>query len=374
MTNLPVLRRDSSRRVLGGVCAGLARTWNVDPLLVRAALIVATVVTSGLALLAYLALWLVVPTDRSYAAARRVWTPARTLVVVALVACASAIAVPEGRPATIGLVLIGAVAVAWYSARARRRRTPPPPEPQPEQQWRQPPMPSRPVTALPVAYASQPAPYALPPTYATRSYVYGLRRPRPRAWHPVILGTLLAWIGLGIADAAGVGVRSVAYPAAALAAIALGLVAASRPSRAMFGRPRGLVGVGLVTALITMSMMPPAPVGAASSSRQTITSAADLSSTIDLGVGTHTLDLGALTLDADRTVTVTQDAGTLNLILPKGAGVNASYAVDAGSISTPEQSLDGMDQSASESYPAAAGEPTLTVVVRLSVGKLEVRR
>jgi phage shock protein PspC (stress-responsive transcriptional regulator) len=377
VTNLPVLRRDSTRRVVGGVCAGLARTWNVDPLLVRAALVVAMVVTSGLALFMYLSLWLVIPTDRSFAQPRRVWTPARTLIALGLVAGATALLVPEGRPATVGFVILGLLGIAWYASVSRRRRTPPPPAPLTEQQWRQPPMPGRPAATLPPAYAAaspayQPSPYVQQPTYASQAYPYGRRPPRPRAWRPVIIGTLLAWIGLRLAESADVSVQSVAYPAAALAMLGLGLVAASRPSRAMFGRPRGLVGAGLATALLTMSMMPPAPVEPASTHR-IISSAADLSPTIDLGVGTHTLDLSALTLDGDRTVTVNQDAGALTLILPKNAGVNARYAVDAGSITTPEQSLSGMDQQATESY-LAAGKPTLTIVVQVSLGTLEVQR
>lgn len=381
MTNLPVLRRDSTRRVVGGVCAGLARTWNVDPLLVRAALIVAVVVTSGLALFMYLGLWLVIPTDRSFARPRRVWTPARTLIALGLVAGATALIVPEGRPATVGFVILGVLAIAWYASVSRRRRLPPPPSTLTEQQWRQPPMPGR-APVLPPAHASespaypQPGPYLANPTYASQAYLYGPRQPRPRAWRPIVLGTLLAWIGLGLAGSAGVSVQAVAYPAAVLALIGIGLVAASRPSRAMFGRPRGLVGVGLLTALLTMGMLladgPPAQVAPASSHR-IVSSAAELSSSIDLGVGTHTLDLGALTLDRDRTVTVTQDAGSLTLILPKDAAVDAHYAVDAGSITTPKQRLNGMDEQATESY-GAAGKPTLTIVVQLSVGTLEVKR
>jgi len=378
VTNLPVLRRDSNRRVIGGVCAGLARTWNVDPLLVRAAMIVAMVVTSGLALFMYLALWLVIPTDRSFARPRRVWTPARTLIALGLVAGATVFLVPEGRPATVGFLILGVLAIAWYASVSRRSRTPAPPPPLTEQQWRQPPMAGRPAPGLPPAYASEspihpaPGPYGQQPTYAPQVHPHDQRQPRPRAWRPIVLGTLLAWIGLRMAESAGVSVQEVAYPAVLLAMIGLGLVVASRPSRAMYGRPRGLVGVGLLTALVTMSMMPPAQVEPASSHR-IIGSTSGLPSTIDLGVGTHTLDLGALTLDGDRRVTVNQDAGSLTLILPKDASVNARYAVDAGSITTPKQSLNGVDQQATESY-AAAGKPTLTIVVQVSLGTLEVKR
>lgn len=56
-------RRSRQNRILGGVCGGLARTLNIDVALVRVLAVVLTIVTSGLAAVAYLAAWLVVPED-----------------------------------------------------------------------------------------------------------------------------------------------------------------------------------------------------------------------------------------------------------------------------------------------------------------------
>ncbi|MGD9529946.1 PspC domain-containing protein [Pseudonocardia sp.] len=60
-THEPTPLRRSSNRLLGGVCAGLAERFGVDPLLVRIAVVVLGIFSSGLVLLAYLIAWVVIP-------------------------------------------------------------------------------------------------------------------------------------------------------------------------------------------------------------------------------------------------------------------------------------------------------------------------
>jgi phage shock protein C len=55
------LYRSQSDRMLGGVCAGLAHYFQVDPLLVR--LVFVVLALNGLGVLAYAVLWLVVPDE-----------------------------------------------------------------------------------------------------------------------------------------------------------------------------------------------------------------------------------------------------------------------------------------------------------------------
>ena len=61
------LYRSTSDQVLGGVAAGIARTLNVDPALVRVGFVIGTLVTQGALLLVYLALWAILPTPGSTA-------------------------------------------------------------------------------------------------------------------------------------------------------------------------------------------------------------------------------------------------------------------------------------------------------------------
>lgn len=54
------VRRDPDDRWVAGVCAGLARRWNVDPVVVRVGLVVLTML-SGIGVVAYLVAWMLVP-------------------------------------------------------------------------------------------------------------------------------------------------------------------------------------------------------------------------------------------------------------------------------------------------------------------------
>ncbi|MCC6236097.1 MAG: PspC domain-containing protein [Dehalococcoidia bacterium] len=55
------LTREKSGAMLGGVCAGIANTYNVDVTIVRVAFVLLTLFTSGLGLVFYVAAWLVMP-------------------------------------------------------------------------------------------------------------------------------------------------------------------------------------------------------------------------------------------------------------------------------------------------------------------------
>lgn len=55
------LRRSRSDRMLTGVCGGVASYLKVDPTLVRVGFAVLVIVTGGVALLAYLVAWLLMP-------------------------------------------------------------------------------------------------------------------------------------------------------------------------------------------------------------------------------------------------------------------------------------------------------------------------
>jgi phage shock protein PspC (stress-responsive transcriptional regulator) len=56
--------------VLGGVCAGVARSAGLDPLLLRIAVVAVTVLSGGAGLLAYLAAWVLIPREDAPVAAQ----------------------------------------------------------------------------------------------------------------------------------------------------------------------------------------------------------------------------------------------------------------------------------------------------------------
>ena len=78
------LLRSSSDRVVGGVCAGLGRYFNVDPIIFRIGAVVLAFV-GGAGLLAYLAALLLIPSEDSPAAAGPAPTRNRWLVIVGAV-------------------------------------------------------------------------------------------------------------------------------------------------------------------------------------------------------------------------------------------------------------------------------------------------
>ena len=61
------LYRSTSEAMIGGVAAGLANYFKMDPTLVRAGFVILTIFTGGAFILPYLILWLLVPTAGSTA-------------------------------------------------------------------------------------------------------------------------------------------------------------------------------------------------------------------------------------------------------------------------------------------------------------------
>ena len=61
MTNMPI-RRPTNDRVLAGVCSAIGRALNLDPVLVRVAWVVFTLM-GGAGVLAYLIAWLLIPDE-----------------------------------------------------------------------------------------------------------------------------------------------------------------------------------------------------------------------------------------------------------------------------------------------------------------------
>lgn len=57
------LRRSRSDRMLAGVCSGIANYLRVDPTLVRVGFAVLAIITWGVALLAYVVGWVVMPEE-----------------------------------------------------------------------------------------------------------------------------------------------------------------------------------------------------------------------------------------------------------------------------------------------------------------------
>jgi phage shock protein PspC (stress-responsive transcriptional regulator) len=130
------LRRSSTDVKLAGLCAALARRWNVDPVLVRVGWALLAL-SGGVRLVLYLAGWLLIPVEGSDKAPledvagdvvqrwpRELWV---TLVVVACIAVFAAFSAL--LPFSVGPAIV--IAVIWYfgfyKPRSNGRSAPPPP-------------------------------------------------------------------------------------------------------------------------------------------------------------------------------------------------------------------------------------------------------
>jgi phage shock protein PspC (stress-responsive transcriptional regulator) len=63
MSVRPPLRRDTRNKVLGGVCAGIARTYGLSTTGLRLAFVISCILP-GPQFVAYLLLWVFIPPDR----------------------------------------------------------------------------------------------------------------------------------------------------------------------------------------------------------------------------------------------------------------------------------------------------------------------
>jgi phage shock protein PspC (stress-responsive transcriptional regulator) len=127
------LERSRNERVLAGVCGGIARHFDVDPLLVRV-LTIASVVFGGFGVVAYVAAWLLMPEEGEQHPLIGSGRANRLVQVVGLVALGTiAIVVVTawahggwwfgGGPVALFVL---AVAAVWFVTERNRDRRPDP--------------------------------------------------------------------------------------------------------------------------------------------------------------------------------------------------------------------------------------------------------
>ena len=92
------LRRPTTDRIVAGVCSGLGRYFDVDPVLIRVLFAIAVVFTGGLALLAYPVLWFLMPEEGANAPA---W-PTQQYVPPTPPPTAEGVTPPPGTTSTAG--------------------------------------------------------------------------------------------------------------------------------------------------------------------------------------------------------------------------------------------------------------------------------
>jgi phage shock protein PspC (stress-responsive transcriptional regulator) len=384
LRDLARLRRTTGPdKKVAGVAGGLARHLDVDPLILRVALVV-LVFFGGAGLIIYGACWLLVPEDGDARAPFNFDDRTRTVALVIAGVIAALALVGDtmggyGFPwplAVIAVIVLIAVAVG---DRDKPKPTAPPiPYGQPPAQpYAQP-------QAQPYApsYAPHAQPYA--PPYVPQTQQGWVTPPPTGTWqpqrpvHPRKRGPILFFwtaalaalgIGLlGIIDLAGAGVADSAYPA-----LVVGICGVMLLVGAFFGRPGGLILVGLIAAL--------AMAGATASSRwddrvvRMPASAGDVQNRYEIGAGELVLDLTDVedlqNLDGRR-LELDAGAGRVEVILPEGLDVDYDAQIGLGEAQLFDDKQDGGGVEMTGSHDGGVGVPAIDLDIEVGLGEIDV--
>lgn len=344
-----LLRRNSTDKMLGGVCGGVARRYGFDPALLRVATVVA-VFAGGLGLLGYAAAWLLIPADSDRTDSTLTRSLGRLIfgVLFALAAVAGVVGWLGSLGGLSGVIVGGFVVgvAAWLFLRQPTTGAAADPSPPQDALAVPPPMLAAPqVTAAGFAYgglgattadvpwdatvADQPRYYAPPPP----------REPRERSYlgANVLLAAVMVMGLMGAGAAAGLFPLSpTVFFAVPLAVVAAGLLVG-----AFMGRARWLILPAVVLALITAATVPAAQfVNSMEGGLGSPVWQPTAATSYDLGVGSATLDLttwadntGVPRPTEASTVSAAVQVGELQVIVPETWRVKVAADVNAGDLS-----------------------------------------
>ena len=349
--------RTDDGRIIAGVCSGLGRYTDIDPVLFRVTFGVLTVF-GGAGIAVYALAWLLLPKEGAPQSAgerlifrvRRSWLTRRAAGRVLLLVLAAVVLLGLGGDNGGALVVIGVVGAAvWLALRGRTPSTDPP-------------------AAAAVGWPADPRP-AFPAEPA----------PPPSRLGRLTVSALLLVLGVAaLLDTAGV----VDVTATAVLALSLTVVGAGLVVGTWYGRSRGLVVLGAVLSLLLLAATAlPSEVGAGTGSRTWAPqSVAELLPTYQVGVGEVELDLRDLPVAGQVDVRARVGLGSLLVTVPSGTRVRVVAHSAAGSTNLFGVTRDGLDvdatadQAPETAVPAGADAGVLVLDLRVGLGEVVVRR
>ncbi|MGN0065075.1 MAG: PspC domain-containing protein [Nocardioides sp.] len=432
--DLAELRRSRTNRHVAGVAGGVARHFDVDPIVIRILLVVLTFF-GGAGLIAYVGLWLMVPEeetparpfgldDRSRSVAvmivgglsgvialasvagnglENLWWlgPVAAFVMLALVLTErsrrNAHQSPYGQPPygqpPYGQAPYGTPAAPAAPAPGGAQGSSAAPGPVSGEATSATPVPSEDVemTAPFAAYATagqqapttwSPEQRAAAPTAVypdpTRSYPMPPppRRTNPRKRGPILFWFTLALIAVGIGvvslmELTGVAVADSAYPA-----VALGVTATMLLVGAFWGRAGGLVALGLLLSVLTVGVTS-AEQFERDDQTFTPTTASQVADRFEMHAGTFVLDLREVSDPArlsGREITIDAGAGEVRVILPAGIDARVSAEVGVGESTLFGENVGGLGTSHTRGSDTGATAPDIEISIDLGVGSVVVEQ
>ncbi|MFD4566722.1 PspC domain-containing protein [Streptomyces sp. NPDC058467] len=424
------LRRDPRQKMLGGVCAGLGRQCDMDPVIFRIVLAVLAA-TGGIGLIFYGFAWLFVPSDdEEENEVRKLLTgrvdgQALTAVLFALVGCGVFLSMlNNGGVLTFAVVLSLLLAGAGYWS---KHRGAPDPDPSPSarpRSGRGSPIAAQAVADAPPEAQAPPVPDSYPswwrdPIVKDGSHVGGTgylwgpkeardrdvaaavniargtsrpdvrtaRVPKPRGprwiggWVFLFallaggLGTGLTWHDHALGTSLQTGL------ACALIVFGLGIAISSFAGRT----GAGSIFLAVITAglLAASTALPKDTSTHWVRTDWTPAAVADVKKSYDLGTGVGTLDLTHLDLAKGRTLTTSAEVGVgrLKVVIPKDATVRLNVDVGVGDIQLPGDGKKDVDVAPGKSKQVTLSPPTggrhggtLDLDLHVGVGQAEVTR
>jgi phage shock protein PspC (stress-responsive transcriptional regulator) len=410
------LRRSAVDRKVAGVAGGLGRHLDVDPLVIRV-LFVVLVFFGGAGLLVYGVMWLLVPDEATGRAVVNSNDSTRNALLIGALLIGALLAIGDTWngygfpwPLAVAALIVFAVLLTRDSRREPGPVAPPGPVPPTGPFPPGPaagPVPPGPVPPGPV-HPGPTYPGLVPPPGATSAYTAyyppGASVPPPPAppappsspppWYPpvppapakprkrgpLLFGITLALVALGLgvlgmADASGADVVDAAYPALALAIIGAMLVVGS-----FFGRPGGLVLLGVIASLSLGGAAVSNP--SYDGERDLVVvprNAADVQDSYRVPAGRIELDLTKVrdleALDG-RTIALDANVGEIVVDVPKD--VTVSYDADVtfgGAVDAPGVSRGGWDFTKRGQVEATrAPQAEIDMDLSLDFGHIELRR
>ncbi|GAA0331821.1 PspC domain-containing protein [Streptomyces blastmyceticus] len=415
----PPLRRSREHKVVAGVCGGLGRCFDLDPVIFRVVLGVLAA-TGGLGLIVYGFAWLLIPLegDEENEGKRllsgRVEGPALTAVLCALVGCGLFLSMLNNSAVmSFSLMLTLAMAGAAYWSIHRHRpeaaeetaatdqkphqkaqkpqktvEAPPetkaPPAPGTPSWWRDPIV--KDGTTGPMGaetgylWGPDDGPYDKETAKRTRSRP--VRRPRPLGGWTFLLACLLFALGTGLSwHHQPLGTSLEIGLACALGVYGLGIAISS-----LYGRTGGGT---VVMAVLTAALL----AGAAALPKSVTTewrrstwhpaSASAVQGTYKVGSGVGVLDLTGLQWPKDTPVRTAAEvgAGQLRLVVPEDVTTKLTVDVGVGDIRMPGEGRDDVDirpgqkqHLTLEPRVGQSSRGTLEIRLKVGIGQVEVDR
>lgn len=367
-----VLQRNTRDGRIGGVAAGLADYFGIDPTIVRLAFVL-LVVAGGFGIVAYLVAWLVMPADDGSTASGRTrwegdnrWLLGLGLLVLVLGVIGLAATrdfrwIDELVLWPFVLIAAGLGLLLWR--RDDQRPTDPPPVPPVDDSIAH-------TAEYPVGEATEPtrvlAAPSLPPVPQRRGPSL------PIGWITLAAIAVSAAIA-GLLDTTGaldVSARWFLVYAVALAAVAIA-------AGAFFGRVIGpLVLTIMLSAALAVAWAVDVPVRWSAGDRTVSpATAAELDSEYRLGAGELVLDLRQLDLDgATRRVEASVSVGKLLVLVPPGAETAIDGHASVGEVELFNELEDGVGVSSSAGdEDAVTPGDRLLLDLDVGIGKVEVR-